>query len=654
MLGRRVSFGSLVVLACAACHGSTESAGQSERVSAGDGALALDLLAGGLGGAGTTDGLGAGARLMQPEDVAFDGQGNLYVADGQGVRRVDVTSGRVTTLAGSFDHPVGLAVDGAGNLFVTDSGDSSIQRVVLATGQVSTLVTGTASPDLPHPLTVHGVAAYGGSLYVANPEDSTIRRVDVASGAATTIAGVPGSDGTTDGIGAAAKFHTPRGVASDGRGNLFIADAGSHTVRKLVIATGAVTTVAGSPGLAGSVDGVGGDARFDEPRNIVVDGAGALYVTSAGAVRKIVLATGAVTTVAGSGDDMGTADGSGTSARFDHPRGLAMTNGQLFVADTANDTLRKIALETAAVTTFAGKAAAAGATDGLATEARFSTPMGIAIDGDDQLYVADRANQLIRKVDARTGDVTTLAGGAAPTAPYDGVGRAARFFSPLGVAADRRGHLFVADGSNIRSIELASKTVTTIAYLLRDFDLSVFGIAADDHGGLFVHDRLHVYALPITGGTPVLVAGGESGSVDGVGANARFLRIDSITTDREGNLFVLDGGQYRTVRKIVASTGAVTTLKKLPPDPWDGNPQAEYRGMAVDASGAIFVSGSHDVFELVPSADTVSRYIGTGEQWGVKLGSLPAGLSKPRGLAFTRSGSLVVADAAENALLRVH
>jgi sugar lactone lactonase YvrE len=658
MLGSRFALGIPALVICVACGGEN---GTEEEVGADPAAASgakLDLLAGGLGGPGTTDGIGPNARLKYPESVVADGRGNVLVADGRGVRKINVATGEVSTVAGgaalghadgvgsaaSFDHPIGLALDG-NTLFVADSGDSSIRKVDLASAQVTTLVAGASeSPGSVRPMTVHGLATHGGSLYVASPDENTVRRIVLATGASSTIAG------------ADANLRAPRGVAADGAGNLFIADSGNHTVRSLSLATGVIKTIAGAAGVAGSADGVGDAARFDEPRSIVSDGAGALYVTTKDhVVRKIIVATGLVTTVAGASGEEGAADGSGTSARFRVPRGIAAANGDVFVADTANNTVRKIA-GSGAVTTLAGRPAAPGAVDGAGQAARFDTPMGIAVDENDDVFVADRMNLRIRQVSASSGAVRTLAGGAGggatSTAPYDGVGEGARFFSPMGVASDRRGHLFVADGSNIRKIDVATRKVTTIAYLLRDHNLSVFGIATDGER-VFVHDRRQVYAMPAAGGAPVVIAGGGFGSADGVGTSAQFLRIDSIARDASGNLWVVDGGEYRSVRKIAPATGAVTTVKKLPPDPWDGNVRPEYRGMAVDAAGAVFVSGSKDIFKLVPSTDTVSRFIGNGTQAGVKLGGLPAGLAKPRGLAFTRSGALVIADTAENALLVV-
>ena len=254
----------------------------------------------------------------------------------------------------------------------------------------------------------------------------------------TTFAG--STSGSTDG--ALAEFDLPFGVAVDAAGNVYVADAGNHRIRK-VTAAGVVTTLAGS-GVAGDDDGTGTAAQFDLPSGVAVDAAGNVYVADAGnhRIRKIT-AAGVVTTLAGS--TFGYLDGTGAAAQFNSPFGVAVdAAGNVYVADTNNERIRKI---TAAgvVTTLAGSTF--GYVDGTGAAAKFNFPLGVAVDAVGNVYVADAQNNRIRKITA-AGVVTTLAGSTLGFA--DGTGAAARFANPFGVAVDAAGNIYVADTANHR------------------------------------------------------------------------------------------------------------------------------------------------------------------------------------------------------------
>jgi hypothetical protein len=181
-----------------------------------------------------------------------------------------------------------------------------------------------------------GVASDGaGSLFVTAYEDSTIGKVVLATGAVTILAGTPGQSGSSDGIGASARFSLPTGIASDRAGQLFVTDQDNQTIRKVIIATGEVTTLAGSPRQLGSSDGIGASARFALPTGVASDGAGNLFVADSGnhTIRKIALGTGAVTTVVGSPNRKGVVLGP-LPGRLRYPWGLALgPAGELFIAD---------------------------------------------------------------------------------------------------------------------------------------------------------------------------------------------------------------------------------------------------------------------------------------------------------------------------------
>jgi len=284
-----------------------------------------------------------------------------------------------------------------------------------------------------------GVVVTGGNFYVADSLNSTIRRVNPGTGAVTTIAGVAGVAGYFDNAsysGLAAYFNSPEGIATDGT-YLYIADSGNNAIRKLAIATGAVSTLAGNPTLQpGSSDGTGTNALFNNPLGICFDGTNTLYVADSGnsTIRRITISTTAVTTIAGQASAQGSTDATGTAATFTWPEGIVFdgANGCLYVVDTGNCTLRRLVISSAAVSTLAGQAGLKGNADGTGAGANFNWPEGIAIDNTNTyLYVADTLNATIRQVVILTGAVTTLAGQGGVTGSADGAGDVATFNHPM-------------------------------------------------------------------------------------------------------------------------------------------------------------------------------------------------------------------------------
>ena len=272
----------------------------------------------------------------------------------------------------------------------------------------------------------------------------------------TTVAG-DGTYGFADGTGTAAQFKYPAGVAVQGD-SLFVADGSNDRIRMIILSTREVTTVAG--GTEGFLDGTGTAARFNFPAGVAVQG-DSLFVADLfnHRIRKIILSTQEVTTVAGGTE--GFLDGTGTAARFDHPRGVAVQGDSLFVADRDNNRIRKIILSTQEVTTVAGDGTE-GFLDGTGTAARFDDPRGVAVQGDI-LFVADRENNRIRKIILSTQEVTTVAGGTEGF--LDGTGTAARLDRPRGLLV-RGDILFVADTDNYRIRKIVLKPIIVTSSLL--------------------------------------------------------------------------------------------------------------------------------------------------------------------------------------------
>lgn len=281
----------------------------------------------------------------------------------------------------------------------------------------------------------------------------------------SVLAGKP-TAGATDGALGQANFNFPWGVAVDASGNAFVGDTQNNTIRKIT-AGGVTTTLAGTPGIRASVDGTGAAARFDRPAGVALGSDGSLYVAGnfEHTIRKIT-SGGVVTTFAGSAYLAAGTDGTGSAARFAGPVGIAIDGSDnIYVAEAGNHTIRKIT-PGGVVTTLAGSAGISGSTDGTGAAARFNSPWSIAVTPDGStLYVTDAGNHTIRQVTS-AGVVTTLAGTAGQTGTTNDIGAAARFSSPRGITLDNAGtSLYVTESGNhlLRKIDLATAAVTTVA-----------------------------------------------------------------------------------------------------------------------------------------------------------------------------------------------
>ena len=330
-------------------------------------------------------------------------------------------------------------------------------------------------------------------------------------------------EGATNGFGSNARFNNPNGVTVDVGGNVFVVDTGNGTIRKIA-PNGLVSTLAGLAGNFGSANGSGSNARFHGPQSIAVDNLGNLYVSdAANSTIRLIAPNGSVSTFAGSAGVSNSYDGSSANARFYQPQGIAVDAiGNIYVADSWNATIRKMN-PGGFVTTLAGLAGTTGAMDGTNSKARFHRPAGIACDSSFNLFVTDSMNHTVRKITS-AGKVTTIAGMAGVWGSADGTNSGARFFQPQGIVVLNATNLLIVDSGNqtLRKVSAVGTNwvVTTVAGLT-----------------------------------------GSAGSTNGVGDDAQFYFASGIAKDSAGHIYVADSGnnEIRTTRVVPPTLQAVST-----------------------------------------------------------------------------------------------
>lgn len=620
-------------------------------------------------------GLALQARFNAPRGLALTPDGTCFLADATRIWRISprgfVTPWVGTDSPGDTDGPINAARFRAlSDLILHPSGalivlDQHRVRHISAAGEVTTLAgeiaagfadgTGLAARfNRPHAL----VLAPNGHLFVADTDNHRIRRI-TPDGTVSTVAGQADA-GLRDGTGSFSQFSRPEGLALTSNGLLVVADTGNWVLR-VITPQNFVSTWVGR-GEAGLADGPAQNAEFFAPRALAVTDTDAFYLLDGNRLR-LIGPEGHVSTVAGS-EAAGDTDAAGSGARLAEPRSLAITSsGSLVLADTGNQRLRAVT-PAGQVTTWAGRRG--GFPDGTGGSAHFSHPTGVAFGPDGTLYVADSTGCRIRAV-SPDGRVTTLAGTGA-AGHRDGEAARAQFEAPRALTVAPDGTLYVADGNRIRTITPAGMVNTWAGEaeagltdgLNRESRFNTpSGLALHASGLLYVADTGNhcIRSISADGEVSTLAGAGSPGFANGTGASAYFDHPEGIAIDPTGaHLYVCDRNNHRI--RVVSTDGGVTNLAGSgDAATQDGLGSAASfaapTGIAVDEAGTLYVTDqqTHRIRKLTPWG-AVSTLTGTtaGYQDGSAEHSL---FSAPSGLSLAADGSLVVADTGNRRIRRL-
>jgi hypothetical protein len=612
------------------------------------------------------------ASLNNPFGVAVDASGNLFIADSRNnrIRKVDAATGFISTVAGNGSDvfngdsgpatsvsvvPIALAVDASGNLFISDGQYNRIWKVDSG-GFISTFAGNgfhsfsgdggpatSASLDNPSGIAVDA----GGNLFIADERNLRIRRVD-SSGIISTVAGngLPGFGGD-GGPATSATLAGPGGVVVDAAGNLFFSDTNNFSfgqdnnrIRKVDASTGIISTVAGAGSAGFSGDGgPATSANLAGPFGVALDAAGNLFIGDSlnNRIRKVD-GSGIISTLAGNGSYSFGGDGSqATGASLSSAYGVAVDAADnVYIADSFNHRIRKVD-GSGIITTVAGSGIYAfigggGGGDfsgdgGPATSARLFTPTGVAVDAAGNVYIADQGNQRIRKVEAATGFISTIAGdGNVGFSGDGGPATSANLNNPFGVAVDAAGNLFIADSFNgrIRRVDAATGIISTVAgdgnYGFSGDGgpatsaslVQPSGVAVDTSGNLIITDsgNARIRKVDALTGFISTVAGDGFFGFSGDGGPATSASISSsygVAVDACGSLFIADQGNLR-IRKVDAATGFISTVAGdgFFGSGGDGGPATSASlsypyGVAVATDGNLFLTSGNRIRRVDPT-----------------------------------------------------
>ncbi len=651
----------------------------------------------GTGTSGTTYTADAlNSNLKGPSDLQLDAAGNLYITNQTGnvvVKVAAIAAGTPPTHAlskyaatgtgGYLDATVnqsstakvnnvyGFTFDAAGNMYLADTKNYVIRKVDASgpAGAMTTVVGNysATAPTVPQPNNVaprstglvypqRVFADPAGNLYIADSSDYSIRRVDKDFNAITMFAGMQASGYSSNGAALASRLRSPFGMAMDSSGNFYFADGNNALIRKIAFNNQFATQNVGSAGvtkdLYAQIDptlsagltvqsfGIGAGFSDFSPGTVtgctlgannaaaaictvpvtftptapglrtaplaLVDSTGVSYVTGVFGIANapaVAFTPGIMTTLAGAGAAGWTGDGStATAALLSAPTATAVDGaGNIYVADAANNAVRKIA--GGVITTIAGNGTAGFLGDGSpAVNAQLSNPLGVALDASGNIYIADAGNNRVRMISAQTATISTIAGNGIAGSTGDGsTAKNAELSNPSAVAVDTFGNIFIADTGNNRIREVSGGNITTV-----------------------VGDGNAAYK-------------GDGGAATAAELNGP----SALALDAAGNLFIADT-QNGAVREVAKNTGVINTIGTA----------TSPSGVAVDAAGNVyFADSSASLIKVISAATgTASVVAGNGSAGfsGDGAGSLSGALNHATGVTVDGAGKLYIADTANN------
>ena len=680
-----------------------------------------DIISTAIGG-GPNDITAVDANLYTPDAVAVDSAGNYYIAVYYNHRVFKVnTKGIITVVAGTgysgysgdgvkggaaqafLSYPQGVAVDKSGNVYIADYGNYVIRKVD-TTNTITTIAgeagqcnyNGDGSPatkfDLCHPVQL-ALDSAGANLYIADSQNFRIRKLVLSSDTISTVAG-DGTEGFSGDGGPAtdAELNYPDGIAIDSAGDLFIADTDNRRIREVTESNGDINTIAGN-GTQGC-SGNGGSAlsaELDVPINLVVtaNGKTVTFPDQYCQVVRQFTVNGAINFVAGNGTAGFSGDnGPATSAELNYPQGIAATStsGQFLIADDNNYRIREFTVN-GNINTVAGNGSCCTetVTNGVAPSGvQFNYPFGVYEDSSQNIFVADTSNCMLRELVDKTDLVDFFAGlppNPNPQCGYNGDGGLAvdaKLYSPLGSAEDSSGNVYIADYNNclVRKVNAKTGDISTFAGLVvngtspecgYDGDggpatsaklNGPYSVYVDSQNNVYIADRSNHVIREVTNGIINTVAGvgGKCayGGDSGPAVDAFLCYPSGVTTDPAGNFFIADEYNCR-VREVNVATGIINTVAGNGGCSYSGDgPATEEelnypQGVAVDPNDNLFIGDTNNhLVRWVSAGGLMTTIAGIPQSAGFDGDGIPATSSQlyyPAGV-FEQpvSGNYLIAD----------
>lgn len=639
------------------------------------------------------------ARLEWPGNMAMDALGNLYLPERDRIRRIDLRTGLIHTVAGngqvgssgdggpataaSFQGPNGVAVDSEGNLYIADHWNNRVRRVSAATGRITTIAGGdigfagdggpanAARLARPNAVALDSV----GNLYITDKENHRIRKIDRSTGIITTIAGSGPAGGAgafsgDDGPATSARLNQPDVMTFDSTGNIYFVDSGNLRVR-LITTGGIISTVAGTGtfGFSGN-GGLAKDATFSYPFGLTVDVEGNLYIADL-QVRRVDRNTGIITAVTESGIPAAPPRGSlATQFSIAAWKVVADGSGNLFVAtgNIGKNWVVRVDLAANTIHHVAGLPETDLGDGGLSHAATFNGPEGIVFDREGNLLIADRWNHRIRKVDSRTQIITTIAGNGSMIG--DGNPAVSSVvIGPRSLGIDSVGNIYIGEESRVQVINVLTGTMSSVAGMpwQTGFDgdggpaksaklNQVAGLALDSSDNLYFSDHLNHRVRKVDARTRIVttIAGNGTAGFSGDGGAATAASLNSpwgLVFDSSENLLIGDSESFR-IRKIDMATGIITTVAGVGASGARGDNRPAIStyvqmpaGMLFDNSGNLWFANHASVQRISPLG-LIFRIAGTG--WysfsGDNAPARDATFRFPLGVALDSDGNVYISD----------